>query len=529
VDKARESVSSWQEDAERFRQIVSILAKHHLGKGLTPQKLRSILEDLGPTFIKLGQVLSMRSDVLPAPYCRELAGLRADVTPMPVESVTGILEQEYGCPWQEIFAQMEPVPLGSASIAQVHLARLTNGEQVVVKVQRPGIYETMAQDINLLKRAARLSRFTAAGSAVDFSMVLDELWNAALGELDFLSEARNLKEFRTNNRNVAYVDGPAVWDKLTTRHVLVMEYIHGVPIDDLASLRADGYDLDEIGAKLAENFIKQIVEDRFFHADPHPGNIRIREGQIVWLDLGMMGRISSRDGGLLNRGIRAVAENDVEALTDIILAMGAYTEMPDRLLLGNDIDNFLAKYRQIPLADMNLGSMMEECLGIANKHGISMPGGMTMLMRSVITIEGVLSVVSPGTNILKIMSLHVSEELLDRGNLKEELRTLTKQLVQSGEKLTVLPSQLSDTLRKILSGQFRLNVRTVGPDRSFADHEKIADRLITGLLICALLLGACLLCIAGLTPAIAGLPWMSVGMLSLAAILAAWLLLTRKK
>ena len=245
----------------RLREITAVLRKHGITRGDTPEKLRLILEDLGPTYIKLGQIMSMHSDILPKRYCEELMRLRSEVAPMPFVEVARVLEDAYGVSWDVIFQKIEETPLGAASIAQVHRAVLQDGSQVVIKVQRRGIYETMARDIALLKKAVRLLPPVSLKGMVDLDMVLDELWSVTREEMNFLTEAANMEEFRKQNEEVVFVGVPKLYQEYTTTHVLVMEYIDGIGIDDKETLRTNGYDLDEIGSKLADNFIRQVIED----------------------------------------------------------------------------------------------------------------------------------------------------------------------------------------------------------------------------------------------------------------------------
>ena len=295
----------------RLKEMRAVLKKHGITRGVTPQKLRLILEDLGPTFIKIGQIMSMHSDILPKRYCDELMQLCSGVSPMPFEEVEEVIEQSYGCPWQEIFEYIEEKPLGSASIAQVHKAALKNGDKVVVKVQRKGIYETMARDISLLRRAVRLLPPVSLKGIVDLDMVLDELWTVTREEMNFLTEAANMEEFARKNEEIAYVSTPALYQEYTTLHVLVMEYIDGVAVDEKEKLLETGYDLKELGIKLADNYIKQVMDDGFFHADPHPGNVKVYDGKIIWIDMGMMGRLTQRDRELIGKAVRGIGTGDV--------------------------------------------------------------------------------------------------------------------------------------------------------------------------------------------------------------------------
>ena len=314
----------------RLKEITSVLHKYGITRGITPQKLRMILEDLGPTYIKIGQIMSLHSDILPKRYCDELMCLRSEVTPMEFPEVKEVIEQAYGCPWNEIFAFISDTPLGSASIAQVHRAELLSGEQVVIKVQRTGIYEIMARDIGLLRKAVKLMPPISLKGMADFDQVLDELWNVTREEMNFLTEASNMEEFARRNADVVYVRTPKLYQEYTTMHVLVMEYIEGPVIDDKEKLLAGGYDLEEIGIKLIDNYIKQVMEDGFFHADPHPGNVKIQDGKIVWIDMGMMGRLTERDKELIGKAIRGIAENDIGMIQEAVMALGEFKEKPDQ-------------------------------------------------------------------------------------------------------------------------------------------------------------------------------------------------------
>ncbi|WP_417031866.1 ABC1 kinase family protein, partial [Blautia sp.] len=266
---------------ERLREITAVLKKHAITRGVSPEKLRLILEDLGPTYIKLGQIMSLRSDILPKRYCDELMKLCSEVPPMPFSQVIEVLEESMGCPWQAEFQYIEQKPLGAASIAQVHRATLKTGEEVVIKVQRKGIYETMARDIGLMHKAVRLMPPVSIKGMVDLNMVLSELWTVTQEEMNFLTEAANMAEFAKKNKDVAFVKVPILYREYISPHILVMEYIDGFAVNDKAALLANGYDLNEVGTKYVDNFIKQVMEDGFFHADPHPGNVRIQDGKIV--------------------------------------------------------------------------------------------------------------------------------------------------------------------------------------------------------------------------------------------------------
>lgn len=362
----------------RLKEITSVLHKYGITRGITPQKLRMILEDLGPTYIKIGQIMSLHSDILPKRYCDELMCLRSEVTPMKFPEVKEVIEQAYGCPWNEIFAFISDTPLGSASIAQVHRAELLSGEQVVIKVQRTGIYEIMARDIGLLRKAVKLMPPISLKGMADFDQVLDELWNVTREEMNFLTEASNMEEFARRNADVVYVRTPKLYQEYTTMHVLVMEYIEGPAIDDKEKLLAGGYDLEEIGIKLIDNYIKQVMEDGFFHADPHPGNVKIQDGKIVWIDMGMMGRLTERDKELIGKAIRGIAENDIGMIQEAVMALGEFKEKPDQSVLYEDISELMSKYGSLDMGEIDVAEVMMDLMEVMKENKIRMPHGLTI-------------------------------------------------------------------------------------------------------------------------------------------------------
>lgn len=521
-----------EETQNRLKEILQVLARHDIVKGMTPEKLRNIVEDLGPTFVKLGQIMSMRQDMLPAAYCRELSKLRTEVSPMPFDEVRQVIEEEYDTRLERVFASFDRQPLGAASIAQAHAAVLRDGSPVVVKVQRQGIRDVMARDIQLLRKAARiLKAASSAGNALDFGVILNEMWTVAQQEMDFLIEARNAGEFYKLNQDVAYVTCPQIHSQVTTSRVLVMEYIEGFDLDRPDILTDNGYDLEEIGLKLADNYVKQIIDDGFFHADPHPGNLRIREGQIVFLDLGMMGRLSQRDKNLFRQAVRAIAEHNVNALKDVLLTLGVHNGRINHTRLYGDIEDLLTQYGSMGLADMDLGRMLEEFLGLANSHGISMPEGVTMLTRGMLTIQGVLASLAPELNLVQIMANRMLGEAARDFDLLAELKDGGKTLAASGRKAVALPAQLSDLLGMTIKGQTKVNLELTGSDEPLAQVDRMVNKLVLALLSAALLVGSSLICTTDMKPKLLGIPMLGAFGFFIALILMGYLLVDtfRKK
>ena len=483
---------------ERLREIAAVLRKHRAARGMTPEKLRRILEDLGPTFVKFGQIMSMRTDMLPRAYCEELGRLRADVRPMGYEEAAGEVERALGRPVGGLFARFDPQPIGSASIAQVHYAELKSGERVVVKIRRPGIRAVMEQDAALLHRVSGLLRVAGGtGSAVDFDRVIDEIWAAALLEMDFEREAAQAEEFARLNAGVAYVSSPRILREYSAESVLTMEYVSGLSVDDCAGLEAAGYDPAEIGAKLAENYVKQIVDDGFFHADPHPGNLRIRDGKIVWLDMGMMGRLSQRDRRLLRGAVGAAVRGDVNELCNLLLVFCDAKGSVDRPRLFSDVDGLVSRYESLDVGSMNLLEMRDSVVAAAERNGLVMPKGVSVLGRGLVTLEGVLVGLSPDISMMEVMANHISAKALDYFEPQEEIKKALAGLAQSGRRIPNIPSQVSELLKMMIRGQSKTNVEFMDSGQTLRPLDHAAGYVAAGLTECGLLVASAVLCTAG--------------------------------
>lgn len=508
--------------AARLMEIVGILRKRNVILGVSPEKLLLILEDLGPTFVKLGQILSMRPDILPEAYCTELQKLRSDVMPMPIDEVVRVIETSLGMPVSKAFPVFDPEPLGSASIAQVHRASLPSGAHVVVKVQREGIYDKMANDITLLRKATGLLKLTPTGETVDFNMVLNEMWTVSQQEMNFICEAENAQEFSRLNEGIAYVAFPAIYKDISTREVLVMEAIEGFQIDDQDALTAAGYDMAEISRKLCVNYIKQILDDGFFHADPHPGNLRIQDGQIVWLDMGMVGRLSARDQAAFKKALIAVAAHDIGALMSSILAISKHTAPIDREALYADVDTMLAEYVEMDLGSIHIGELMQQVLDIAQKHHLSLPPGVTMLGRGVSTLEGLIADISPDVNVMEIVSQRFAHTAFRDIDLKQTAARDAQAVYESIQKSLSSPSLFNDALRAALKGELKLRVDEQPSQASEQLQDLRACRLRRAMLVSAVFVGASLMTLSPVEPRWFGLPWVAIVGFGLAVGLSTW-------
>jgi ubiquinone biosynthesis protein len=495
----------------RLKEMISVLRKREIVHGMTPEKLRMILEDLGPTFVKLGQVMSMRPDFLPQEYCDEFTKLQTNVKPLPFEVIKDILEDEYNQKWTNLFLSIDEAVLGSASIAQVHRAVLKNGERVVIKVQRPGIYEIMSKDIVLLKRAAALLKVLGnSHDIVDFDMILNEMWSIAKQEMDFLMEAEHIDEFRHLNQGVDYVDFPVVNHPLTTSHVLVMEFIDGIQIDKVDEINALGYDVRSIGKKLGENYVKQIIEDGYFHADPHPGNIWVRDGNIVWIDLGMVGRLSNHDRAALKQAVYSLVNQDTYEMKSAVLSLGIPKERINHTLLYEDIDALMMQYSGIDFDNLQLGLLARQIMRILRRHKISIVPGISMFARGVMTIEGVMRICCPDISFVEIFAEQMQAEFRKNFDWRTELNKAKREGYLLLRKSIHLPEQISDILKMTMSGQTKVNLDLTGSEEPLRRIDKMINKVTIGIISSALLLGSSIICTTAMMPQIMGIPLLGV-------------------
>ncbi len=493
-------------EKSRFSEITKIIRSHDIVRGITPVKLREIFEELGPTYIKLGQILSTRSDILSKAYCDELSKLRSDVDPMSFEEVLSVIEDSYKTNWQDIFASIEEKPLGSASIAQVHRARLLSGEAVVIKVQRPGIYDTMKRDINMMHRAVSLIPLERIKQTLNLDMVLDELWVVAQEEMNFLEEAANMEEFSDLNREVRYFKVPKLYRPLTTGRVLVMEYIDGISLLDKEELLECGYDLAEIGTKLVDNYMKQVMEDGFFHADPHPGNLCVQEGKIVWMDMGMMGRLSERDRSLITDIVEAIAVGDTGRVQDAVMVLGEFRAEPDKKRLYHDLDNLMAEYFSASLGDIDVTKVMQSLMEIMKQNNMTLPHGLTMLARGLAQLEGILIDISPEISITQIAANRLKQQYFDPKYWKERMKSEGKELYLSAHDLIEIPTLASKILREYEKGQTHINLDIHSAEDLTQLLHHLVRNLVIGLCIMALLISSAIVCTTDMWPKIFGIP-----------------------
>lgn len=509
----------------RLREIIRLMRKHKVIEGLSPEQLHDFLVDLGPSFIKIGQMLSLRSEILPQAYCDALADLQMDCDPMPFESTLSTLEDVYGERFQQIFRRIDPHPLGSASLAQVHKAELFNGDVVAVKVQRPGVRAVMAQDIDVMRSVAKhVSRFMKDTQMLDLRDVVEELWATFLEETDFIKEANNLKEFAEMNKDVVFISCPKPYMEYCTESVLVMEYIEGVSIRNTKKLKELGYDLDEIGLKVMDNYATQILEHGFFHADPHPGNLFVHEGKVIYLDLGIMGRLSVRERMGFSKIIEAVGSQNASDLKDALISFSVEHDLDkiDHTRLLAELDNVIKSYASTNVSDIDVGELLSDIMALTRQCKVTLPSSVTAVSRGIVTMEGSLAECLANTNIIDIINGHIVRTKNTQEEMENRLKSALLSMDKAMSSLVKSAEYGSEMLRMLSRGQLKVNMEMLGSSEPLRKVGSIANRLAVSLVIAGLLVSSSLIVTVDMPQAF-GLPILSLIQYLSAFLLFLWM------
>ena len=514
----------------RGAEMISIFAAHNFySNGFTPVELRTTLEDLGPTYVKIGQIMSSRPDMLPENYCKELEKLRQNVKPLEPEIARAVIEDETGKKIDEIFSEFKDEPLGSASIGQAHYGVQKDGTQVVTKVQRPLIAEMMEKDFVLLKKLAGLVNIVTDvdedDQVIDLVSVIDELEKVSMEELDFRVEAENTRFFKENCiEDEEVISCPTVIDELTTQRIFTMTYVDGCSVSHKDRLIEEGCNLEEIGSAIVNNYVHQILDVGTFHADPHQGNIMVSKGKPYWIDFGMIGRISAKETDQVQAMILAVINNDTDGLINVIMSMGATSSKTDRNKMTEDVEIFLSRFNgATSISDMDVSALLGDIMDLVGKHHIKLPGTYTMLARSVLAIEGVIEQLCPELNLMEILSNKLVDRVKKSFDLKQTLLDAGKGLLGIGKKAAELPGLAADALNSLAKGRMKINMELTGLDEPLEKIGEFTKNIVLAIIACVLFIGGCILSSVDIQPKTpTGLPLISVIILVFAVALGAY-------
>ena len=502
-------------------------ARHEQGESLsTPQRVRMVLEELGPTFIKLGQILSTRPDVLPAEFIDELSKLQQHVPSFEFSLARGIVEAELQRPLPEVYQQFDPQPLAAGSIAQVHGAVLRDGGPVVVKVQRPNIRESIAADLEILLHLATLAERHFDGLRVQRpTAVVQEFSRLLEHELDFLREAGHLERFRRQFRGDGAIRVPRVERAATARRVLTMERMDLAPIMDLDELLRRGLNPRVLAQRGARVTLEQIFVHGFFHADPHPGNVFALPGNVICLlDFGLMGRLDRRLREDFAELIYAVAERDVPQVAAALLRLAEYepAREPDRRQLEHDVAEFIDTQVVDELKELDLGRLLYAMLDLLNRYALRIPTDLITMVKAAATVERIAGRLDPSLNMLAEARPYVRRVRLERLRPRRLVRDLLESTGEFARWAREIPGSIRDLLGLAKRGELRIGFEHRGLDRLIDSNERIANRVSFAIVVAALIVASSLIVPSQIPPL-----WFEIPIIGLAGyIVAGWMAVT---
>jgi ubiquinone biosynthesis protein len=506
----------------RWREILTVLSRYglanwigHLGPDFAKDilktregtaiarhrwetRVRMAISELGPTFIKLGQILSTRPDLVGVTLAEELQQLQTNVSADAPEIVRTLVESEFGRSLDELFDHFDPKPIASASIGQVHRARLKTGEYVAVKVLHADIERKITVDSDILSGLAQMAEMIPEFQSYRPRALADEFQRTIRRELDFNREARNIQQFSKDFARDRSIHIPRVYLEFSTSRVLTMEYIEGIKLSEPDRLAAAGINLEEVAKRGANMYLEMIFGHSFFHADPHPGNVVLMSGGVIGLlDFGMVGRLDERLHEDIGDMLMALASLDAEYLTAILIRVGAVPSELDRSALSLEVADFVAHYGNQPMGEFDLSGALKEMVELIRRFRISLPPRIAMLIKVLVTLEGTSRLLSPRFSLLEVMRPYRRKMMLRRLSPGRRLRKLRRFFSGMEHLVDVLPQGLLDIMEQIQSGKFDVHL----------DHrglEPSVNRLVAGMLASALFLGSAFLLGHGFPPVLQG-------------------------
>ncbi len=501
------------QNIKRYGEIISVFTKHGFGlilkqlgllnplKGIrrasnrgaahdnagasTGKRLRLALEELGPAFVKAGQILSIRQDILPADVIAELKMLQDSVQPFPFCDAKALIETEFGDRLNNIYREFDEEPVAAASISQVHRARLITGKQVAVKVQRPGIEGIIEQDLGILKEMAHfVDRHTKYGELYDFSGMVADFENTIKNELDFTKEGENADTFLRNFSRDEGVTVPKVKWIYTTKRVLTMEYVEGIKVSDVDALDRAGVDRRMVAERLAASICGQILRDGFFHADPHPGNIQVMpDGTIIFLDLGMVGTLNESRKSMISDFFVGVVSRDSRMVLNSILDMDAVCDRNNIKRFERDIDAIIEKYLTMPMSEMKIDQMLHDIFRIAFINHIRIPREFALIAKSLGTLQSLIEKLDPELNSF-VIAEPIAKKLLYRSFSVDKMKSQIKKSLWNYQKLvSEFPSAMRNLLRKAEDEDFALLFEMKGMDQLQRRLERISNRISASVIL----------------------------------------------
>jgi len=522
---------------KRFRQIIRVLGTYGFGHIVRsklksekikkdPENLRLVFEELGPTFIKIGQILSTRPDILPIEYINELVKLQDSAPPFPFETVKEIIETDLRKPISDIFKEIDPNPVASASVAQVHDAILINGKKVIIKVQRPDIEDQLLEDIGILIRIVRRAPNTLRDVLLDPVEALEEILETTKIELDFTNEVDAMQRFKQENQDIRCISIPEVYEEISTKRIVVQEKIEGIKITEKAELEKEGYDTNDIGRKLILSYLYQLFNKGFFHGDPHPGNLIISKQKIYFIDFGIMGYLSIKSKNAINDLLDAMVKKDIGQLVNVVLSLAQQKGPVDKNKLYEDIEYIVHYYLQTSLRNIQVSMLFMDLFDAARKNNLKLPKEFTTLLKSLLILEGVLSKLAPDLSIMEISRDYLKEDQAVKFKPEFNLDTLALNGYALIKDSLRIPTSLSTILDNFISGRGKIKVDISNLNDRWKDFNKMVNRVVFALVVSAIIIASALIIRSGGGPSINGISIVGMFGFGLAGFLGLWLLIS---
>lgn len=504
------------------RRLITRKKREAVVELTTARRIRLALEELGPTFIKFGQVLSTRPDLIPADVIQELSELQERVPPFPSAQALAVLEKEFGRPPDELFGQFDEEPIAAGSLAQVHAATSVDGRRLAVKIRRPGVVQEIERDLSLMLELAQLlERHVPESNVFDPVGLVNHFTRTIRRELNFRREARTMQEFSRLFQDDSRLYIAQVEEELLSDSVLTMEFIDAIKIDDPELLRQRGIDPARVAVDGANIFMRQAFEMGIFHGDPHPGNIRVRpDGAIVLLDFGMIGFLDETKRERLVDLFLSIVRSDVDKAVELVLELGHPTQAIERPFLQADVRDFIDNYYGVPLNQLKVGPLLNDFVGILANHGLRCPGDLMLLIRAIVTLEGVGRRLDPRFNLAEELAPFVEKLIRRRYDPKriaertiDDLKTLFKAAHD-------LPLHLGRTLQKASQDDLKVQLEHRGLDKLINEFDRSSNRVVVGVVTAALIVATALIIRSDAAQSL----WVALPLFILSGLLGVWLI-----
>ena len=538
----------------RYRQILAILFKYGFGDLLEllkidqyievglqmisrnrgarverltrPQRLRMAFEELGPTYIKLGQILSTRPDLIPMDFIQELSKLQDDVPPFPFKQVCKVIESEFGRPPEELFDSLEEKPQASASIGQVHRAVLKDGESVAVKFQRPGIHKIIEVDLEIMLHLATLAEHHIEELVLHRPVkIVDEFARTLEKEIDYKIEATNMERCARQFLDDPYVYIPKVYREVTSSRVLTAEFVEGIKISDIDGLESAGLDRKVITARGADLVLEQVFEHGFFHADPHPGNIFALPNNVICLiDFGMVGVVDRQTRDDFVDLLDSIVQQNEILASDALLKLTYWDEEPDRRRLEREVADFMGRHLYKPLGEIELGKLLQQMLEVAGDFQLHIPPDLFLMIKALGTVEGVGRMLDPDFDMIDRATPFITNVKLARykpERIVEDVFDISTKLLRF---VRQFPKEVLDITQMIRRQKLSVRIEHRGLETMLVTHDRISNRISFSILIAALIIGSALIVISETPPLIYGISLIGIILFLAAAMMGIWLL-----